>query len=676
MEAVIKYSELCEILFRENANIEMVFEYIKEKINADELTEEQEKNITNFHKNFKARYSQCKSFRTYFFQKNEQWLNTTLTFKKKQSTDLKAGRPSKSFIDSAPSTKRKKIYEVSKSHESLLIQDAFIHNLETEKKLEERKIVKTLKDASPRRIKRIVSSIKTPEEPKTFSSDEALALIYDLGLSVRQYKLLRTSLKSKNINVLPSYEELTIAKEAIIPTTKNVTEISIKIPLQDLLNKTAERLLLSLSKEEAGHITNCNLVMMTKWGCDGSSGQSMYKQKIIEGVSDEHLFMASFVPLRLITEIDSNIATSSTSTLKNNEIWRNNTPSSKNFCRPFYYEYAKETKEKITEVVATTKAEIANLEPFHINFNNKLLTIRHQTFLTMIDGKVAQVITNTSSTSSCIICKAKPSQLNDINRPAVLDQEALSLGISPLHARMRIMEHILHTAYDISFGSMGETVRNSEVNHGKREEEKKRIQEEFKTKMGLLIDMPKQSYGNTNDGNTARTFFENPEATSEITKINIDLLKRLKVILVVLASNHEINPIKFHEYSIKTARLYLEHYSWRNMSPTLHKILVHGKEIIENNLLPLGELSEEAQECKNKDYKIFRLSNTRKNSRLNQNEDLINILLLSSDPFIARLRQKWNKRKYDLNQEDDDYEDFLDLTTCDEINDDADFVAN
>lgn len=194
--------------------------------------------------------------------------------------------------------------------------------------------------------------------------------------------------------------------------------------------------------------------------------------------------------------------------------------------------------------------------------------------------------------------------------------------------------------------------------------------------MGLLIDMPKQSYGNTNDGNTARRFFENPEATSEVTKINIDLLKRLKVILVVLASNHEINPIKFHEYSIKTARLYLEHYSWRNMSPTLHKILVHGKEIIENNLLPLGELSEEAQECKNKDYKIFRLSNTRKNSRLNQNEDLINILLLSSDPFIARLRQKWNKRKYDLNQEDDDYEDFLDLTTCDEINDDADFVAN
>ena len=66
--------------------------------------------------------------------------------------------------------------------------------------------------------------------------------------------------------------------------------------------------------------------------------------------------------------------------------------------------------------------------------------------------------------------------------------------------------------------------------------------------------------------------------------------------------------------------------------------MAHGGSLIEYQCLPIGEMSEEAQECKNKDYKTFRSRNTLKISRIRENEDLFNMLAASSDPLISSLR--------------------------------------
>ena len=169
------------------------------------------------------------------------------------------------------------------------------------------------------------------------------------------------------------------------------------------------------------------------------------------------------------------------------------------------------------------------------------------------------------------------------------------------------MEHILHISYDLSFGPEGKTVRGNTENKKKRENEKKRIQQEFRVQLGLIVDTPKQGSGNTNDGNTARRFFENPKLTAAITKVNENLIRNCKVILCALASKQPINAVKFGELAKATAEIYKKEYHWRKMSATFHKILCHGEIIAQNNILPLGELSEEAQESKNKDYRHFRL---------------------------------------------------------------------
>ena len=164
------------------------------------------------------------------------------------------------------------------------------------------------------------------------------------------------------------------------------------------------------------------------------------------------------------------------------------------------------------------------------------------------------------------------------------------------------------------------------------------IQTRYRNETGLLVDMPKVNFGNTNDGNTSRRFFEDPKLTSEITGVNYDLIYRLKVILETISSGHMIDTEKYDQYALETARLYIELYPWHPMTPQCNKILVHGAVIIEKALLPIGQLSEEAAEARNKHFRQFRQNFARKFTRENCNRDIFNRLLLSSDPLLTSMR--------------------------------------
>lgn len=48
-------------------------------------------------------------------------------------------------------------------------------------------------------------------------------------------------------------------------------------------------------------------------------------------------------------------------------------------------------------------------------------------------------------------------------------------------------------------------------------ETKKRIQKKLKIHLGVVVDAPKQGSGSTNDGNTARKFFNNTDIVSPVT---------------------------------------------------------------------------------------------------------------------------------------------------------------
>ena len=76
------------------------------------------------------------------------------------------------------------------------------------------------------------------------------------------------------------------------------------------------------------------------------------------------------------------------------------------------------------------------------------------------------------------------------------------------------------------------------------------------------------------------------------------------------------------------------------MPVTVHKILLHGPDVMRYFLLPIGQYSEKAADARNEDLRNIRQYKTRKISRVATNSDLAHSLLVNSNPFIGYLRLK------------------------------------
>jgi len=83
------------------------------------------------------------------------------------------------------------------------------------------------------------------------------------------------------------------------------------------------------------------------------------------------------------------------------------------------------------------------------------------------------------------------------------------------------------------------------------------------------------------------------------------------------------------------------------MPPSVHKVLVHGGDIIRSSFLPIGRYSKEAQEASNKIFRDVRAHKSKWLYRQNNNEDILHYLLVSSDPFVSS-RLKKEKQKTEL----------------------------
>lgn len=106
----------------------------------------------------------------------------------------------------------------------------------------------------------------------------------------------------------------------------------------------------------------------------------------------------------------------------------------------------------------------------------------------------------------------------------------------------------------------------------------------------------------------------------------------------VLSCGFAVDVNLFKKYCLDTAKLLIETYPWYYMHTSIHEVLIHGFLIIEWAPLPIGQLSEEAQESRNKDIKRYRENFSRKSSRINTMTDIFHWLLVSSDPLISSLR--------------------------------------
>lgn len=587
------------------------------------------RNFAHFKSQFKQRWIKSHSKEETFLKYNDSWLQGTIEIPV-ESSQNQPGRPQKSFGESSDRSKRRKTEKMRSCYEKDLIIHAAGVELEKSGKRDASFILKDIL-SSPKRaskFKKAYNRKKSTHSPLT--PMKALQMFIDADLTKGQYEIIRKT----NMKFFPCYSILQKAKKQCYPPPEacRVTSNGAEADLQSLMDITTRRLsdyledvLITIKEQERK-----SLKLICKWGCDGSK-QDLYKQKQdnVEDL-DSNIFQSCFVPLRLVC-----------GEKKERIIWENPTPSSSRFCRPIRFRFIKESAAVIEQEIKYVKNNINNLVATEVDLDGDKYLVKHILIMTMVDGKICNAATGTTSTSKCYICGATSKDFNKLDFTRDINFEAIEFGLSVLHARIRLFESILHLAYKLPVKKYRE--RKTEAEKELEKARKKEIQDKFRAETGLIIDMPKANFGNTNDGNTSRRFFDNPSLAAEITGINYDLIYRLKVILEVISSGYKTNIEKFENYTTETARLYVDLYPWHPMTPTLHKILVHGAVVIGKSLLPIGELSEEAAEVRNKHFRSYRQDFARKFSRENCNEDIFNRLLLSSDPLLSCMRAIKNR---------------------------------
>jgi hypothetical protein len=529
--------------------------------------------------------------------------------------------PRKPFTELGPKQKKKRVENMTSNLSIEELSYSYISTLKTQDKYADLAFILDHLLKNPDKVNSVKDFILTSKS-QVMSSEKALGIMMSLKLSKWQYNTLRKTVQNEHIDIFPSYYATQKAKQECYPPENEmeITDISAQIKLQAILNLTTQRLLKNIEIETDYK----NLELISKWGFDGASNQSNYKQRSESNLDDSSIFMGSLVPIKLICG--------------DNILWENKCPNSTFFCRPLFFMFMAETKANVMNEMTRIESEINNLNKTVLNGKS----VSHTLHLTMIDGKITSILSGTA-TQSCDICKATPKDMNNLEILAQKspNTEIYKYGISSLHAWIRFMECILHISYRLEFKSWIAKGENSDKLNKKKQD----VQEAFKNRNGLLIDVVKQGYGTTNDGNTARRFFADVETTASITGVDENLIRRFSIILEAISSGIPINVDKFKIFTDETIVLYIQLYKWYYMPASVHKILVHGKDIIANfGVLPIGTLTEEASESRNKDFRKYRENHSRKFCRRATNQDILNNLLISSDPYISQIRPKIDRK--------------------------------
>lgn len=438
----------------------------------------------------------------------------------------------------------------------------------------------------------------------------------------------------------PPYKFITQAKQDCYPEADFIetSDSGASINLISLLGHTAKRIILTFPNDNREKIRNQQLLLIGKWGMDGASNQQTIRQKWLteSAASDEAVFLITFIPLQLKSG--------------NTVLWTNNTPSSVRFCRPVKLIFAKKSATLVNDEYKFYTELLNRVDTYNIDVEGVMHEIRFDLHCTMIDGKVVNYLTDQKSTNCCNVCGVGPKFVNNI--PHVLKQKPMEdyykFGFSILHCWIRFLEFMLHVSYNLDFKLWA---ARTEEHKNMKLRRKKEIQIALKKKLSLTVDVVKQGVGTTNTGNVARIFFSEADTVADITGLDVQLLKRLHNILQLITCGKSIHNDKFKSYCLETAELYVALYPWYPLPPSVHKVLIHGGAIMESFAVPIGWLSEEAQEASNKVFQEARAKHSRMSNRQLTNIDILHHLLISSDPLINSLRKKEKRKERELSKE-------------------------
>ena len=450
--------------------------------------------------------------------------------------------------------------------------------------------------------------------PSPISPETALSFILENNLTKEAYVNMRLISKLHNSDIWPLYDDVLKAKQECRPENISFSEMSIVVPISERVKQNDRRFLSLFDAEVNAHLDATNepileIEVESKVGFDGSTGLTMYNQAFStenEDVSDSALLSTCLVPLQWRVKGGPVLFT-------------NPVPQASSFCQPLRLEFRKETIEVSRELnswIDDAARELTEDPPMVVR-NEKTIKFLHIIRKTMMDNKVKNAITETASAVTCFVCGANPKEFNCLeNFPTNFptNEENLQFGaVCDFHAIPRsfdainsVSDRLTVEKWRISKGTRkGKKSESTEEAEERKKEDarileevetrKRRRQAAFKSKMNLIVDVPRAGgSGNSNTGNVARRAFSDAKLFSEITGVDEELIFRLHVLHIVFNTDEEIDDVAVREYGRETAALWIRLYPWYPMPVSVHQLLIHGHEAIKLSSLPVSFLSEQS----------------------------------------------------------------------------------
>jgi hypothetical protein len=567
----------------------------------------------------------------------------TTSYFREASTIKPAGRKTLPFSEKSKRSQQYASAEVRRSHEpgAIILATA-------QQPTDLGRLVRKSNSVRGVTVKKALNAItKTTENQLVKKTpSQALAFLLCNNFSKEQYNQMKSACTSSNANIWPNYNKVLQAKKECRPDGINIQSLCAQVSLQNLLDHTAKRILLNdpdmvnklqdLSTQNNGEL---ELLLYFKYGLDGCGSFNSFMQKDETGkVPDGTTILASqLVPLQVVSSVQKEII-----------VFNAKNANSARACRPIRIAFERETKDSIQTESLRLKEEIKKLETL-VLLEDPRVTVSYKGLFTMIDGKVLNELTKNPASSSCPLCHQTSRQMSNPEGEFTPKPGTLEYGASILHFGLRSFEAIVKIGYRQDVKKSHE--RLTEVEKKIISDREKEVKAQFKEKLGLIVDQRRDGgAGNTTTGNVARIALENADVTAKICKVPVQLVRNLRTIWGALASGFALDGQKFAQLCEETEKLYFDKdfgVGWYNIPPTLHKILRHGKEIIENCALPIGMTNEEASEANNKILRHVRLFHARKTSWNDHLSDLYHRAMDVSDPVIADLSSTMKKKNHE-----------------------------
>ena len=242
------------------------------------------------------------------------------------------------------------------------------------------------------------------------------------------------------------------------------------------------------------------------------------------------------------------------------------------------------------------------------------------------------------------------------SRPITTNQV---ISVQVLHALMRVCDFYMKLSVHLSAAVFVWTESKTSRQYKFIENAKANLQKKIQANTGIRWDYVDSSgnSGTSTTGNTCRRILHDPNVrrlvTEEIPVSHRETMEelgmRLSVILRVMSSSEEIDTERFKQFCTETNIILIEKFPrvydkkkpgpWISVTPTVHKILAHSWELIQNNdSRGLSNLDESGMEGCNKIVRSIRKAHSRKISQDANLIDTFRRLWVGSDPKINQIR--------------------------------------